>query len=158
MYYVSAQGIDERMTNVHYYYIYYCISCSRTALFYLASLVVFLLSMYDVSTQCIRDSNSVCQTLKELFSLLTFQSKTARVLGTGEKNTIRLIAFCLFVCSFVLFVWCFFFSFFYKAKLTSILWVASVTVWRFVQARFREFCAFSKRFSLTSRKRLWHHR
>ena len=60
--------------------------CFRTALFYLASLVVFLLSMYDVSTQCIRDSNSVCQPLKELFSLLTFHSKTPRLLGTGNKK------------------------------------------------------------------------
>ena len=24
MYHVSAQGVDERMINVHYYYYYYC--------------------------------------------------------------------------------------------------------------------------------------
>ena len=24
MYYVSAQGVDERIINVHYYYYYYC--------------------------------------------------------------------------------------------------------------------------------------
>ena len=71
----------------------YCVSCFRTALFYLASLVVFLLSMYDVSTQCIRDSNSVCQPLKELFSLLTFHSKTPRVLGTGWN-----LRLCVCVC------------------------------------------------------------
>ena len=27
MYHVSAQGIDERMINVHYYYYYYCCCC-----------------------------------------------------------------------------------------------------------------------------------
>ena len=25
MYHVSAQGVDERMINVHYYYYYYCV-------------------------------------------------------------------------------------------------------------------------------------
>ena len=25
MYVVSAQGVDERMINVHYYYYYYCV-------------------------------------------------------------------------------------------------------------------------------------
>ena len=28
MYHVSAQGVDERMINVHYYYYYYIHSCT----------------------------------------------------------------------------------------------------------------------------------
>ncbi|XP_070184385.1 transmembrane channel-like protein 3 [Littorina saxatilis] len=38
------------------------VTIARTALFYLASLVVFLLSMYEVSTQCIRDVNVTAST------------------------------------------------------------------------------------------------
>ena len=48
MYHVSAQGVDERMINVHYYY-YYLVAVFETArLHYVQSTVPCEISLYEL--------------------------------------------------------------------------------------------------------------
>ena len=55
MYHVSAQGVDERMINVHYYYYYLSIVCAYTffCFFLYGALRIWLESMCHRNVHCI---------------------------------------------------------------------------------------------------------